>query len=242
MANSLNHGSDSTLVEHEAKIDEKNKSAFEKYLSEIKNKNEDGYAAVHLWNYVSPRYVGHLSLTLSDGTHISFWPDFNNKSCSNFFLRKKGKSKSLIKDMEEEKRIPDDTHFIPSAKLSIEKIKNWWKVKQSKRYGLFSRNCAYMVIKALMEGEFLIKQKIIENSILNEEFKGHTRLEEGFEGAEYEHLKDKLLKEYESIRDSIEKEEPNWPESHMPSRTFYWIKECNEFLFPNIKHIDINIE
>jgi len=91
--------------------------------------------------------VGHLSLELSDGTYISHHPIRSKKPDFSGALH------SLTQDIENEKRIPDQTFHLYDIQLNERQIKNWWNdYRKTSEYKLLFDNCAQIVQKALRIG------------------------------------------------------------------------------------------
>lgn len=96
--------------------------------------------------------VGHLSLSLSDGTYISHWPD------GGAFLDLKKQNgrpmRSLKDDIRNEGGEPTETLNLPNGIVDENKIKIWWNqgVKDGTQYNMVHSNCGQMVRTALIRG------------------------------------------------------------------------------------------
>jgi hypothetical protein len=106
-------------------------------------------AFVYYWG---PRFmlksVGHLSLSLSDGTYISHWPGGGTSG----LIKNSGKSESLERDIEMEKRSYDKKLQIPTELIDETSIKNWWEMCNLK-YHLLTSNCSQVILLALVAGK-----------------------------------------------------------------------------------------
>lgn len=117
---------------------------------------EVGPTKVHIWYpTLIPFQLGHASLTLADGTHISWWP-------TDKIQGKKSKKNprgvgSLEEDIELEGRDPDLTFKL--SRLDERRIKRWWEalLDCGATYNLCTRNCCHIVMNALKAGGFKCK-------------------------------------------------------------------------------------
>ncbi|PSN51180.1 hypothetical protein C0J52_06048 [Blattella germanica] len=101
---------------------------------------------VYLWNMTTSRW-GHLSLELSDGTYISFWP----KETRGF--KKASLGTSYESDVKSEGSSADDILELPDDIVDQEEIKSWWKdYVLNNQYSLVFNNCAQVVKEALVKG------------------------------------------------------------------------------------------
>lgn len=123
------------------------------YQNKIDEARSKKNAIVHFWEYRRLDSVGHLSLTLSNGKHISFWPE---KVITKQITGKIANAEMhLADDIRNEDRIPDDKVEIPSYLLKENLIVTWWEsYKQETDYSLLTQNCAITVMQALEKGEF----------------------------------------------------------------------------------------
>ena len=99
--------------------------------------------------------MGHAALTLTDGTHISWWPTGKTEG-------KKSKKNprdigSLHEDTELEGRDPDKTFEISG--LNENAIKRWGEafLDAGEKYSLATMNCCHIVMNALKAGGFKCK-------------------------------------------------------------------------------------
>ena len=117
---------------------------------------------VYIWYpRLSPFQVGHAALTLSDGTHISWWPTEKtegkkSKKCS----RGVG---SLDEDIRLEGRRPDEIFEIRISRRNESTIKSWWISfrRSGKKYDLSKLNCCNIVVNALEAGGFEFELNMI---------------------------------------------------------------------------------
>jgi hypothetical protein len=135
---------------NEPDIDIKHPEGLADYLVKTDDVCSKGNAVVHYWEYHDPLNLGHLSLTLSNGTHISFWPKKRKK-----IIGKRNLTRTLADDIIMEKRIPDGYEKISINLLKEDQIVTWWqRYKQNTEYNLVKHNCAITVMEALEAGEF----------------------------------------------------------------------------------------
>jgi hypothetical protein len=96
-----------------------------KFKTLIDEANNKGYTIVHLWEYRNLQSLGHLSLTISNETYISFWPNRKISSWtvknlifwSNRYGMPKKSSKenqTIVEDIIDEERLPDKNFFMDS--------------------------------------------------------------------------------------------------------------------------------
>ncbi|KAL3855420.1 hypothetical protein ACJMK2_014631 [Sinanodonta woodiana] len=116
---------------------------------------------VYIWNFQgSTEAWGHASMSLSDGTHISWWPCGGDERKS-----VKGKavkappirSMTLKDDIEgEDGKNPDVTHIIPPGYINEAAIRTWWQsFSNEENWRAFDQNCSTVVFKALCAGSAL---------------------------------------------------------------------------------------
>lgn len=112
-----------------------------------------GLLTVHIWR-PQPGTMGHASLTLEDGTHISWWPnnpnaDKNTDAPANPNQRYDGPGNS---DVNLEGRNPDVN--IKLNKLDEKAIKEWWEKYKSDPKHTWNRkdNCSRIALSALEAG------------------------------------------------------------------------------------------
>ena len=94
---------------------------------------------VYVWKPKGDDSYGHASMELSDGTYISWWPEYGGKAEQ---AKKKAhgfQNRTLEDDVRDEERNPDRTFIIPSkVGLDEGEIKKWWAKKKAKRSGIYS--------------------------------------------------------------------------------------------------------
>ncbi|KAL3855418.1 hypothetical protein ACJMK2_014629 [Sinanodonta woodiana] len=116
---------------------------------------------VYIWNFQgSTEAWGHASMSLSDGTHISWWPHGGDERKS-----VKGKavkappirSMTLKDDIEGENgKEPDVTHIIPQGYINEAAIKTWWDFfSKEENWRVVDQNCSTVVYMALCAGSAL---------------------------------------------------------------------------------------
>ena len=100
--------------------------------------------------------VGHGSMTLHDGTHISWWPkDDKLKSSARIHMKsvEAETASSYNQDTEWEGKTADRIIPIKKGKLDIATIKAWWMQFRDKRnYHLLGNNCCSVIYEALKRG------------------------------------------------------------------------------------------
>jgi hypothetical protein len=128
---------------------------------------------IYIWSYRALKEaVGHTSMTLSDGTHISWWP--SNTEVKQMPLGQLKYSavgypvKSLEEDIKyEEGHAPD--HAICLGNLNEDAIRTWWQTnyvnKDPKpKWEVSGQNCAKTVRDALEKGGALDRLTAIEKT------------------------------------------------------------------------------
>ncbi|EFA00764.1 hypothetical protein TcasGA2_TC003650 [Tribolium castaneum] len=107
---------------------------------------------VFLWEARDYYNFGHISMSLSDGTYISFWPE------EEVVLIEKKKSQEALphiyaEDVEVEGRPSDQVLTLPDDIVNAEKIKSWWNsYKYANQWNLFGNNCAFVIREAFLVG------------------------------------------------------------------------------------------
>ncbi|KAL3855676.1 hypothetical protein ACJMK2_014895 [Sinanodonta woodiana] len=102
--------------------------------------------------------VGHSSMTLSDGTHISWWPsDKEAKKKSNLksiYSSPASLSQNLDEDIYLEGNFqPNENYSLPDGFIDEDAISKWWGSFSSKEnYRVLDQNCCHVVFKALEAG------------------------------------------------------------------------------------------
>ena len=121
----------------------------------------DGKLTVHIWLYRGKDVAwGHASLTLEDGTHISWWPEAENR---NYLIE----ALDIYEvDAIKEQEFEDDMYLEGEGKeyvkpdcsikiigLDEKAIKEWWEeFSQSNTWKTLSQNCSTTVADALKNG------------------------------------------------------------------------------------------
>ena len=96
--------------------------------------------------------VGHASLELTNGTHISWWPDAEKRKKIPFKTKKGANPNSLDEDIFWENRNPDRITYI-SGNYDEDAMERWWEeFKYSGSYTLLGKNCCWVVYTALRKG------------------------------------------------------------------------------------------
>ncbi|KAL3854998.1 hypothetical protein ACJMK2_014230, partial [Sinanodonta woodiana] len=112
---------------------------------------------VYVW-FPHSDNVGHSSMTLSDGTHISWWPSNKN-------VKKKSNLKSILsspaslsQNLEEDSFLEDNmqpniTYTLPDGFINEAVISIWWgSFSSNGAYRVLDQNCCHVVFKALEAG------------------------------------------------------------------------------------------
>ncbi|XP_072377375.1 uncharacterized protein [Diabrotica undecimpunctata] len=105
---------------------------------------------VYRWGPNFPSF-GHISMKLSDGTYVSFWPS-NPLSIGN---SRDNERCTYESDSYDEKRPADEILEIPADADTQDRIKRFWKdylVKYKYSYHLLTNNCATIVKRAFKHG------------------------------------------------------------------------------------------
>lgn len=111
-------------------------------------------AEVYYWAWRDGN-VGHLSMSLSDGTYLSYWPQDAVNVKNDLFSKCPGSQlPNLRSDIESEGRQPDVTESIPSGAIDEYKIKTWWSniIRRGTEYNMLWSNCSHMIRRALEVG------------------------------------------------------------------------------------------
>lgn len=115
-----------------------------------------GLLTVHIWDYRGKDSAwGHASITLEDGTHISWWPsgqrDYLIRSNVPIYSAKPNDPQTYGDDVRLEGQNPDWQLKITG--LDEDKIKNWWlSYKNTHEWKTISNNCSTIAYRALHEG------------------------------------------------------------------------------------------
>ena len=112
---------------------------------------------VYIWEFRGKEAVGHASMSLSDGTHISWWPQCNEGDKYN---KKTGivKSSKAQVDQTLEDDIAGENGERPKIilvkDLDENAIRSWWTDFKGKEtmWRLLDQNCFTVVYKALCAG------------------------------------------------------------------------------------------
>jgi RHS repeat-associated protein len=116
-----------------------------------------GLATVHIWDYSGSKSAwGHTSMTLNNGTHISWWPqgtgrDYSISGSVPIYSADAFPNQTLARDIEYEGRKPD--HSIIVGGLNEDNIQKWWDgFRASNQWKTFSQNCSSTVADGLDAG------------------------------------------------------------------------------------------
>ncbi|CAG2245901.1 unnamed protein product [Mytilus edulis] len=110
---------------------------------------------IYVWVPRDGNIIGHASMTLSDDTHISWWP--NNKDEDEIKDFRENVSAETVYNYEVDKiwenRDADHIIRIPVKYLNEDAIKRWWNdFKSNRQYHLLTNNCCNAVYDALNAG------------------------------------------------------------------------------------------
>jgi len=143
-----------------SELDLMNPQRLNRYVYGLNNPyryvDPDGRLTVHIWNYQGKDIAwGHASLTLEDGTHISWWPSEQgrerNKFISEIYTAPANDPQTFLKDVAFEGQKPD--HQIRIIGLDEKKIEKWWlEFKKTHQWKTLSQNCSTTAADALKEG------------------------------------------------------------------------------------------
>ena len=108
---------------------------------------------VYVWKPKGDDRYGHASMELSDGTYISWWPEYGGKAEQKTKRAPGFQNRTLEDDVRDEERNPDRTFIIPS-KVGLEEgeIKKWWAKKKSEEKWNIFNNCCDAVKGAIEAG------------------------------------------------------------------------------------------
>jgi RHS repeat-associated protein len=110
-----------------------------------------GLATVHIWDFHDMRNVGHSSMTLNDGTYISWWPKGSDAEIFNTVAATT--MQSLSDDIRNEGRQPDRNINVDG--LDEAAIRRWWddfKRNKKNKYAFLGQNCSATVAEGLDAG------------------------------------------------------------------------------------------
>jgi RHS repeat-associated protein len=116
----------------------------------------DGRLTVNIWDYKGKDVAwGHASITLENGTHISWWPNAEGRDRNPIFPQiytaPANKMQEFADDIRLEERQPD--HQIKIIGLDEGKIENWWReFKKTNQWKTLTQNCSTTASDALKEG------------------------------------------------------------------------------------------
>ena len=116
----------------------------------------DGLLTVHMWNYRGKSDAwGHASITLEDGTHISWWPQAQRRDRKKMFPMlyevDPNNPQTMQDDIDMEGQAPDKNVKITG--LNEQAIKDWWlQYQQDNKWKTISRNCSTTASLALRAG------------------------------------------------------------------------------------------
>ena len=116
-----------------------------------------GLLTVHVWHYKgSTDAWGHASITLDNGTHISWWPspsgrDYTFGQSVPIYSAPPNDPQALTDDINLEGQLPDVEIVING--LDEAAIDAWWQnYRKNNRWKTFGRNCATTASDALKAG------------------------------------------------------------------------------------------
>ena len=114
-----------------------------------------GLLTVHIWDYKgSADAWGHTSITLEDGTHISWWPGPQRVGTipgTPIFVAKAIPNQELADDIRLEQRLP--SRNIRITGLDETAIKNWWNsFKVKNKWQTLNQNCSTTAAEGLIAG------------------------------------------------------------------------------------------
>ncbi|KAL3855434.1 hypothetical protein ACJMK2_014645 [Sinanodonta woodiana] len=112
---------------------------------------------VHIWEFKGFfESWGHASMTLSDGTHISWWPRGGAEGKSvkgNAVKAPPVRCMTLADDIQCENNDQPNTLTIRDFIIEEDPIKTWWQsFRKYENWRAFDQNCSTVVYKALCAG------------------------------------------------------------------------------------------
>jgi RHS repeat-associated protein len=116
----------------------------------------DGRLTVHIWNYRGKNVAwGHASVTLENGTHISWWPSTEGRAgllrFMNIYTADANDPQEFATDVKWEGQKPD--YQIKIKGLDEKKIEKWWdELKKNNQWKTLSQNCSTTAADALKAG------------------------------------------------------------------------------------------
>ena len=118
---------------------------------------------VYVWKPEGGNKFGHASMELSDGTYISWWPEYGGKAQQTKKKASGFQNRTLDDDVRDEEKNPDYTFIIP-AKVGLDEgnIKRWWaSMKSTEKWSVFN-NCCGAVKRAFEAGGAKVTTSWIE--------------------------------------------------------------------------------
>jgi RHS repeat-associated protein len=114
-----------------------------------------GHTVVHIWHKRKSSAKGHASMTLQDGTHISWWPSGvllkQMSALPEIFVAKANDPQTMDDDIKLEGQQPNENIVITT--LNEAKIKAWWLVfKRTNHWISLTQNCSTTVADGLQVG------------------------------------------------------------------------------------------
>ncbi|KAL3855433.1 hypothetical protein ACJMK2_014644 [Sinanodonta woodiana] len=110
--------------------------------------------SVYVWEcqYGTPFSFGHASISLSDGTYISWWPTQKSSLISKAF----GTTGTYIRSLEEDISLQNNRRpevFKLTSCVDEDAIQRWWRdFRTVSSYSGIYKNCCYVVFHALVSG------------------------------------------------------------------------------------------
>ena len=122
---------------------------------------------VYVWEPKGSDSCGHASMELSDGTYISWWPNWwegNEGKVEQAMKKAPGyQNRTLDTDINAEQRVPDYTFTIPArVGLDEDGIKCWWARMKSRKKWSILNNCCDAVKQAFVAGGAKVTTSLIE--------------------------------------------------------------------------------
>ena len=103
---------------------------------------------------------GHVSMSLGDGTYISWWPEGHDKKSikNNPVMCPVVENQTQQQDVKLEGKAADKVVTISGVKLDEAAIKTWYQMfsASDEKWSAFGNNCSAVVYKALKEGGALV--------------------------------------------------------------------------------------
>ena len=123
----------------------------------LNSTDTNGLLQVYVWNYQGSRTAwGHASITLDDGTHISWWPSGDRHVDINIphapiYSARANKNQTMDRDIRLEGGEPDQVIIING--LDEAAIKKWWEeFQKTQRWKTLTQNCSTTAADALNAG------------------------------------------------------------------------------------------